>query len=285
VTEPHLRIGPFSRASSLSIKALRAYHEQGLLVPALVDPDTGYRVYAASQLLDAAVLRRLRELDVPLRQIREVLEARDPAVTGRVLAQHARAMQQRLDDTARIVDELQRGVDAPTVHTPVHLRDEPARDALVLDVRAADGVDFTAFVADAIARLRAAADELGAATDAAPCLLFPQQIDDDDAEDAVACLPLPGPVVVPGGHSARLGEIPASAVAVATHLGGYDDIADTYRRLGRWVAEHAEPRPLDVREHYLVGPPAPDGELVTEIQWPVVEPTRSRAREVAAPGA
>jgi len=38
VSPRHLRIGPFSRASSLSIKALRAYHEQGLLVPAEVEP-------------------------------------------------------------------------------------------------------------------------------------------------------------------------------------------------------------------------------------------------------
>ena len=75
MSDPFLRIGPFSRASSLSVKALRAYHEQGLLVPALVDPDTGYRVYGAEQLFDAAVLRRLRDLDVPLRQVHEVLSA------------------------------------------------------------------------------------------------------------------------------------------------------------------------------------------------------------------
>lgn len=55
-----LRIGPFSRASSLSIKALRAYHETGLFVPAVVDPTTGYRMYSTAQLLDAVVLRRLR---------------------------------------------------------------------------------------------------------------------------------------------------------------------------------------------------------------------------------
>lgn len=39
--EPFLRIGPFSTASSLSVKALRAYHESGLLLPAVVDPSTG----------------------------------------------------------------------------------------------------------------------------------------------------------------------------------------------------------------------------------------------------
>ena len=47
-----LRIGDFSRASSLSVKALRAYHETGLLVPADVDPRTGYRSYSVAQLND-----------------------------------------------------------------------------------------------------------------------------------------------------------------------------------------------------------------------------------------
>jgi len=68
-----LPIGMFSRASSLSIKALRAYHEHGILVPAVVDAQTGYRSYAADQLADAAIIVRLRALDVPLDQVREVL--------------------------------------------------------------------------------------------------------------------------------------------------------------------------------------------------------------------
>jgi DNA-binding transcriptional MerR regulator len=58
-----LRIGSFSRAASLSVKALRAYHEAGLLVPAEVDPQTGYRSYSVAQLTDATIIRRLRELD------------------------------------------------------------------------------------------------------------------------------------------------------------------------------------------------------------------------------
>jgi DNA-binding transcriptional MerR regulator len=53
---PLLRIGPFSRASSLSIKALRAYHEAGLLVPADVDPHTGCRSYSLAQLTDAPII-------------------------------------------------------------------------------------------------------------------------------------------------------------------------------------------------------------------------------------
>ena len=51
-------IGMFSRATLLSVKALRSYHELGLLVPTRIDPGTGYRSYAVSQLPDAEAIRR-----------------------------------------------------------------------------------------------------------------------------------------------------------------------------------------------------------------------------------
>jgi MerR family regulatory protein len=35
-------IGDFSRMTHLSIKALRFYHDQGLLEPARIDPDSGW---------------------------------------------------------------------------------------------------------------------------------------------------------------------------------------------------------------------------------------------------
>lgn len=268
VSEPFLRIGPFSRASSLSIRALRAYHEQGLLVPAEVDPSTGYRVYAADQLLDAAVLRRLRELDVPLRKIADVLAARDPAVTERVPAEHTRAMQQRLDDTLRIIGQLQRGIDEPSLHTPLHIREEPARHALLRDGRIGPA-GFAAFLDESFAMLSDAIDRVHAHAVDVPGGLYAQEIADDDGEDVTAYIPIARPVHVPGHLGVRLGEVPAARVAVAVHLGGYDDIVDTYRHLGRWVAANAVPRPLPVRERYLVGAPSPEAEYCTEIQWPV----------------
>ena len=71
-----LTIGDFSRATHLSVKTLRHYHHIGLLEPADVDPDTGYRRYATDQIPTAQVIRRFRDLDMPLDQIHAVLELR-----------------------------------------------------------------------------------------------------------------------------------------------------------------------------------------------------------------
>jgi DNA-binding transcriptional MerR regulator len=47
-----LTVGDFSRATHLSVKTLRHYHQVGLLQPATVNPGTGYRYYSARQSLE-----------------------------------------------------------------------------------------------------------------------------------------------------------------------------------------------------------------------------------------
>ena len=71
-----LAIGEFSARSGLSAKVLRSYAAAGLLVPAAVDPWTGYRYYAPGQLPEAALILLLRRAGVPLSEIAAFL--RDP---------------------------------------------------------------------------------------------------------------------------------------------------------------------------------------------------------------
>lgn len=68
-----LTIGEFGRRAGLSVKALRLYEMSGLLPPAQVDPVSGYRRYAVSQLERARRISLLRRLDMPLAVVAEVL--------------------------------------------------------------------------------------------------------------------------------------------------------------------------------------------------------------------
>ena len=270
MTNGLLAIGAFSRASSLSIKALRVYHEAGILVPARVDPFTGYRTYHSSQLIDAAVIARLRSLDLPLDEVRRVVLARDPDVTSAVLTAHESAMRARLAEVQRIVVELHEGRYDPAVHTPVHLRDQPHQHTLAVRGQVDDDT-FAQVLDTAHAQLSDLAQQLGVAPIGSFAALYPPEITDDGLDDIEAYLPIPGPVAVPRSSGVVLSEVPATRVAVLVHAGSYDTISDTYRRLGSWVAEHAVHRPMHVREVYAVGA-AETGDpdrFRTEIQWPV----------------
>jgi DNA-binding transcriptional MerR regulator len=86
--EPTLTIGDFSRATHLSVKMLRHYHDIGLLEPAGVVPGTGYRRYSTGQIATAQVIRRFRDLDMPLDQIQAVLAAPDSQARSRLIYAH-----------------------------------------------------------------------------------------------------------------------------------------------------------------------------------------------------
>jgi DNA-binding transcriptional MerR regulator len=90
MTAELLPIGRFSRLTGLSVKALRHYDELGLLRPAAVDPDTGYRFYASAQMARAEWIRTLRRLELPLDDIAALLSSADPATIKRLLVEHQR---------------------------------------------------------------------------------------------------------------------------------------------------------------------------------------------------
>ncbi len=278
-----LSIGAFSRASQLSIKTLRAYHEAGILVPARVDQHTGYRTFHASQLPDAAVILRLRSLDLPLEQVREVVTARDPAVTARILAGHEATMRERLADVTRIVSELQDGLVRPASHTPVHVRHEPHQHTLAVRGRVSEA-NFAEFLEDAYGRLAAAAERTGIDPSGPTGALYPPEIADDEAEDVEAYLPVARPIgQATGRDGVIVSEVPAARVAVLTHAGGYDAIGDSYRQLGAWVAEHAEHAGRPVREVYVVSysETADTDRFRTEIHWPINEEESNMTIELA----
>ena len=99
-------IGEFLKRTGLSPRALRLYDELGLLRPAFVDRETGYRFYTSDQSKPAGVIRLLRALDMPLRQVTVVLEGLDRGdrdASHRELERYWAELRSRLDANQAIV--------------------------------------------------------------------------------------------------------------------------------------------------------------------------------------
>ena len=106
-SEPDLLvIGRFARLVGLTVGALRHYDELGLLRPAWVDPDTGYRSYRRDQLEAARMIVRLRGLEVPLDTIRAWLATDDASVRQRLLADHRARIEARTIRLQRVLHVL-----------------------------------------------------------------------------------------------------------------------------------------------------------------------------------
>jgi DNA-binding transcriptional MerR regulator len=146
-------IGEFARRSRLSLKALRLYDELGVLVPARVDQASGYRYYDVDQLDRARLVVMLRQLQVPLATIKELLVC-DPGDAAARIAAHWReaeaAHDARRDLASYLVDRLN---GKRSAMYEVATREMPERSLLCLK-RNVDEQDVWAFGKEFIAMLR-----------------------------------------------------------------------------------------------------------------------------------
>jgi bifunctional DNase/RNase/DNA-binding transcriptional MerR regulator len=101
-------IGKFSRRSGISVGQLRHYHDVGLLQAAYVDPESGYRYYAAAQAQAAEVIGLLRAIDMPVRDIQRLLADPGEANVRKVLAAHRERLEARLTQVANRLESIDR---------------------------------------------------------------------------------------------------------------------------------------------------------------------------------
>ncbi|HJY68357.1 MAG TPA: MerR family transcriptional regulator, partial [Streptosporangiaceae bacterium] len=148
-----ISIGEFARRSRLSLKALRLYDERGVLVPARVDQASGYRYYGTAQLEEARLVVMLRQLQLPLAAIKELL-ACDPAEAATRIAEHWRHAEAAHDARRDLADYLvSRLRGKRPVMYEVATREMPERSLLCLK-RNVDEQEMWAFGKEFIAILR-----------------------------------------------------------------------------------------------------------------------------------
>jgi len=148
-----ISIGEFARRSRLSLKALRLYDERGVLVPSRVDQGSGYRYYDTAQLEEARRVVMMRQLQLPLAAIKELL-ACDPADAAARIAEHWRGAEAAHDARRDLADYLVNRLRGKrSVMYEVATREMPERSLLCLK-RDVDEQGRWAFGKEFIAILR-----------------------------------------------------------------------------------------------------------------------------------
>ncbi|GLZ37236.1 MerR family transcriptional regulator [Actinokineospora sp. NBRC 105648] len=250
----NIAIGEFAKMTHLTVKALRHYHRLGLLEPDHVDPRTGLRAYSAHQVRPARTIRRLRELDMPLADIKALLGAPHPADRDRVLLTHLDRLQDELDRTSLAVAGLRRLLEDPAPDTTVRYRSVPDTPAVGL-TRRIPRTDVGAFCAEAFAVLPTAGGPLGS--------LFTEELFTEGTGEVT--------VFRPTDPATATLLVPAADLATAVHHGRYEDLDETYGPLGAHVATLGLGAPGPLREHYLDLDPATRR---TEVCWPLTRTPR-----------
>jgi DNA-binding transcriptional MerR regulator len=266
---PTVSVGQFATMTHLSVKTLRHYHQVGLLEPARVDADTGYRYYSLDQLPAAQLIRRLRSLKMPLADVRSVLVARDPDQRNVLIAAHLDRLETELAETHSAVSSLRALLDTARTRAPVSLRSVPEMSVIAItEIIGPDGV--VAWWQAALSELHHLVGDAHLQQTGPAGGLFDEALYQQDMGEAIMFIPVAGNPA-PSGRIRPL-EIPAARLAVTVHHGSTADIDLAYADLGTYLAEHHLRVGRQIREHYLCDQfETPDTRRwQTEIAWPIL---------------
>ena len=261
-------IGDFSRATHLSVKTLRHYHEVGLLEPSEIDPDTGYRYYAEEQIPTAQVIRRLRALQMPVAEVRSVLSAPDTDARNRLIVAHLGRLEGELARTGAAVAELRTLLERGPAQDRMEHRTVPATQAIAIQ-QTVDREDILAWWQGALGELHAIAQSRHLRETGPPGGIYAGEIFEHGRGSAIVFLPAEGAVRAVGRVQPLA--VPQAELAIARHHGSPADIDLTYGELGAYVMRHEISIAGPLREYYLVGmlDTRDTEEWETEIGWPI----------------
>lgn len=266
-------IGRFSKMTRLSVKALRLYDEIGLLRPAHVDPSSGYRYYDLGQANRAEAVRILRSVDMPLDEIRAILEADDSDLVHKQLVAHRERLTDRLAAQERTLAYLETLIQRKERIMPYNVEITDVAPQLV----AATKVHTTlARIGDDIGggfrTLMMGLGREGLTPSGAPLIVYPDVIDDETGGDLEICVPVAGPISGDGEVYSR--ELEGGTMATTVHHGPYAQIGPAYHTLTGWISEHGHDIAGPPRETYLNDPQmVPPEELLTRVQFPICSET------------
>jgi DNA-binding transcriptional MerR regulator len=262
-----LTVGEFSRITHLSVKTLRHYHDVGLLEPADVNPGTGYRYYQQDQVPTAQVILRLRDLGMPVPEVKAVLAAPDLAGRNALIAKHLDRLEVELASTRSAVDSLRNLLQRPASAAPIEHRTVPASAAIGIQA-IVDREDLLVWWRGALGELHATVGAQRLRPTGPSGGLYASELFQRDRGEATVFIPVDGPVRAVGRIEPF--EVPAAELAIITHRGALD-IDLTYADLGTYTTRHEISVDGPLREYYLRDAfDGPDpAESVTEIGWPI----------------
>jgi DNA-binding transcriptional MerR regulator len=250
MTTPLLTIGDFSRAVQLSAKALRFYHRAGVLAPAVVDEQNGYRLYAPEQIADAQIVRTLRALDLPVESIRVVMAESRIEARSELLAQHLRHLEQKLDETRTAVRSLRSMLEEPS--TPIEITHRRIPETRVIAVRETIALpDLGRWFRRSVATLRDVAPRSQPSSIGPIGGLWSTELFAEEHGEATLFLPTGTGLderIIADAVGLSILDLPAVELAVAVHDGPDETVPRVYAALGEHVARHELGTDAPVRE-------------------------------------
>ena len=268
-----LKIGEFARVAQVSIVTLRHYDQCGLLKPAVLDPDTGYRYYSLDQLARLKRILALKELGFPLEQIAQLLEEDLSLEQLRGMFKLKQAQTQHLIDTeqARLtrISARLRQIEQEGKMPAYEVLLKQVDALLVASVR--EIILLPGGLGRSYGKIAAYLDQQRV-QHALPVMLLLHsryELHDDRMEiDVEAAVPLP--TALGGTEQITIRTLPGGLMACTIHTGADLFLGQAFAALYRWMKDNGYRVIGPPRQVYLQrGEHMDPTQYVTEVQFPV----------------
>ncbi|RFU86032.1 MerR family transcriptional regulator [Streptomyces triticagri] len=277
-----LTIGAFAARARLSPKALRLYDRLGLLPPAHVDGPSGYRYYRADQAERARLVAQLRQLDMPLALIAEVVSLPGPEAAEALSAYWA-GVEERLAGQRTLADYLRGRLSGRssdmygkfTVETT-----ETAEQFVITESRHTLADHLPTFIGESLGRLEEAAREHCGGVAAVPYVAYHAEVTQESDGPAESCVPVADPAAARSwaeryGRGVRARTEPATRLAytrITKAQVAYPQIIAAFEAVEEWIASNGLEITGPCRELYFTdwtttGPDDP----ACDVAFPVAE--------------
>jgi DNA-binding transcriptional MerR regulator len=243
-------IGEFSKLTQLTVKTLRFYHEQGLLIPAFVDPDTGYRYYDTSHIETAKAITYLRGLEFSLSDIRELLHHLADEDLLSVLERQQLAIKDRMKQLRKAALSIDQFISEERqaramAHAVNDVQEKTLESLLVAGIRMKGRYRDCG---QAFARI---GRNFGRFISGKPLLLhFDTEYHEENADFEV-CMPIRRRKDVDG---VAVRELSGGRCISLVHQGPYERLGSSYARIFEYINHQKYRVILPTREVYLKGP-------------------------------
>lgn len=277
-----LTIGAFAARARLSAKALRLYDRLGLLAPAHVDEVSGYRYYRAEQIDRARLVALLRQLDMPLARIAEIVEAPDGASAADLLTAYWADVEARLAGQRTLAEYLRGRLSGRSSEMygkfVVETVDVPEQ-VVISEARHILAGELPTWIGASLGRLESAGPECGGIT-APPFVVYHSEVSMESDGPAESCVPVADEAAArawaerhgrPSGTKVRVE--PAQRLAytrITKAQVAHPQIMAAFEAVEEWIAREGLEQAGPCREVYFADwDAAGAGDPVCDVAFPV----------------
>lgn len=267
-------IGEMAKMHNIAESTLRYYDEKGIFHPSIVDPQTNYRYYTIDQFSLLDTIKFLRQLNIPLKEIKKYIDERNPTYALNLLEKQQELMLKKQREIEYALAKMEHRIHLIKEATKAKaeqmvMKEIPQRKITAIAVAPNTTDDmFEYYIHSLQKNMRQMDDSLFSGDIGVTVAKKGLMQNEFQAYSSVFILLDYMPFQV---HSSD--EIKEGIFACVYHNGPYEETDETYKKLMKYIDQEGYEVDGDAIEIALIDWSVTENpeEQVTEIQIPVVK--------------